>query len=154
MFGAQMPADGELLPWSWAEQRLTDARTYWIATTRPDGRPHTRPVWGVWLDDHLWFSTGSLARHNLVTNPAITVHPDDGDRVVVIEGRAERVTDVGALRSMCTPYTVKYDYPIHPTDEGMRDDAGNEGPVYRVVPDVVLGWDADMARPTRWRPRR
>ncbi|UQT57067.1 pyridoxamine 5'-phosphate oxidase family protein [Streptomyces durmitorensis] len=45
---------GELLPWAWAAQRLTAARTYWIATTRPDGRPHTRPVWGVWLEDGLW----------------------------------------------------------------------------------------------------
>jgi hypothetical protein len=64
MFGAPAPP-GELLPWSWAQQRLETARTYWIATTRPDSRPHCRPVWGVWLPDGFWFSTGSLARHNL-----------------------------------------------------------------------------------------
>ncbi|MEI6136703.1 MAG: pyridoxamine 5'-phosphate oxidase family protein [Chloroflexota bacterium] len=31
--------------------RLRTAMNYWIATTRPDGRPHAAPVWGVWLDD-------------------------------------------------------------------------------------------------------
>ena len=66
LYGAPAPP-GELLLWSWAEQRLVDARNYWIATTRPDGRPHCRPVWGVWLPDGFWFSTGSLARHNLAT---------------------------------------------------------------------------------------
>jgi hypothetical protein len=35
-----------LLPWSVAVERLTEARNYWIATTRPDGRPHAMPVWG------------------------------------------------------------------------------------------------------------
>ena len=45
LHGAPAPP-GELL-WSRAEQRLVAARTYWIATTRPDGRPHCRPVGGV-----------------------------------------------------------------------------------------------------------
>jgi hypothetical protein len=67
LYGAPAPP-GELLAWSCAEQRLVAARNYWIATTRPDGRPHCRPVWGVWLPDGFWCSTGSLARHNLLTN--------------------------------------------------------------------------------------
>ena len=90
MFGAPAPP-GELLPWSWAHQRLETAHTYWIATTRPYGRPHCRPVWGVWLADGFWFSTGSLARHNLATNPQITVHLDSGTEVVIVEGVAAAV---------------------------------------------------------------
>ena len=43
------------LPWSWAEEQLTDARNYWITTIGPTGRPHVRPVWGVWLDDTVQF---------------------------------------------------------------------------------------------------
>ena len=39
-----------LLPWSWAEERLRDSRNYWLATVRPDGRPHVMPVWAVWDD--------------------------------------------------------------------------------------------------------
>jgi hypothetical protein len=78
LYGAPAPP-GQLLPWSWAEQRLVAARTYWIATTRPTGRPHCRPVWGVWLADGFWFSTGSLARHNLAANPQITLHLESGE---------------------------------------------------------------------------
>jgi hypothetical protein len=33
--------DPVLLPWSWPG-RLVDARAYRVATTRPDGCPHTR----------------------------------------------------------------------------------------------------------------
>lgn len=36
-----------LLPWSHAEQRLRDARRYWLTTVRADGRPHATPLWGV-----------------------------------------------------------------------------------------------------------
>src|SRR6266511_2197400 len=45
MFGAPAPP-GELLPWSWAHQRLETAHTYWIATTSPYGRPPCRLVRG------------------------------------------------------------------------------------------------------------
>lgn len=43
-----------LLPWSHAQQRLEEARNYWLATVRPDGHPHVTPVWGVWLDGALY----------------------------------------------------------------------------------------------------
>jgi hypothetical protein len=48
MFGG-LVGSGKL-SWMWAMERLSRARTYWIATTRPSGQPHSRPVWGVWLD--------------------------------------------------------------------------------------------------------
>jgi len=50
-------------------------------------------VWGVWLDDIFYFSTGSLAEQNLATNPAITVHLESGSEVVIIEGTAEPISD-------------------------------------------------------------
>jgi Pyridoxamine 5'-phosphate oxidase len=104
LYGAPAPP-GDLLPWSWAEQQLVTARHYWIATTRPDGRPHCRPVWGVWLPDGFWFSTGSLARHNLLTNPQITVHLESGDQVVIVEGVAAAMTGRGGCRRSWPPTT-------------------------------------------------
>jgi hypothetical protein len=104
LYGAPAPP-GELLPWSWAEQRLVAARTYWIATTRPNGRPHCRPVWGVWLPDGFWFSTGSLARHNLAANPQITLHLESGDQVVILEGVAAAMTGAGRLQRSWPPTT-------------------------------------------------
>jgi hypothetical protein len=117
MYGAPAPP-GELLPWSWAQQRLVAARTYWIATTRPDGRPHCRPVWGVWLSDGLWFSTGSLARHNLIGNPQITAHLDSGTEVVIVEGVAAAVAGADQLRPFLAAYNTKYNWDVFATDQG------------------------------------
>ncbi len=33
-----------LLPWSWAVERLERSHDYWMATLRPDGRPHAVPI--------------------------------------------------------------------------------------------------------------
>lgn len=149
MFGTPAPP-GELLPWSWAQQRLETARTYWIATTRPDGRPHCRPVWGMWLPDGFWFSTGSLARHNLAANPQITVHLDSGTEVVIVEGVAAAVTGAERLRGFLAAYNTKYDWDSVATDTGVADSSGAAGPAYRVRPQVVFGWDTDLRTATRW----
>ena len=47
-----LPADqgSGLLSWAEAERRLTASHDYWVATVRPDGRPHVMPVWGVWAE--------------------------------------------------------------------------------------------------------
>lgn len=148
LFGLPAPA-GELLPWSWAEQRLVAARNYWIVTVRPTGVPHARPVWGVWRTSTFWFSTGSLARHNLAANPEITVHLESGDEVVIMEGTARRVA--GAELAPALPdYNAKYNWSARATEEGVTDDDGAAGPAYAVAPRVVFGWEADFDHPTRW----
>ena len=51
-----------LLPWSWAVERLERSHDYWLATVWPDARPHVMPVWGVWREDALWFSSSKTSR--------------------------------------------------------------------------------------------
>ena len=56
-YGIAGPSEGTgLLPWAWAEERLSGSRNYWAVTLWPDGRPHAMPVWGVWDDASFWFS--------------------------------------------------------------------------------------------------
>ena len=63
-YGIAGPTEGRgLLPWSWAEERLTRSHDYWVATVRADGRPHLMPVWGAWDGGALWFSIGRFAGH-------------------------------------------------------------------------------------------
>jgi hypothetical protein len=73
-----------LLLWSWATKRLASARNYWIATARPDGYPHMTPVWGVWLDETFYFSTGRRSRkaRNLAADPRCVVCPERADEPV------------------------------------------------------------------------
>ena len=52
----------KLLTWSFADTRLRRAHNYWLATTRPDGRPHAAPVWGIWGEGAFVFSTDPSSR--------------------------------------------------------------------------------------------
>jgi hypothetical protein len=130
MFGGYMGSAE--LPWTWATERLNRARNYWIATTRSDGRPHSRPVWGIWLDNAFYFSTGSLAASNLVTRPAITVHLESGSEVVIIEGVAETVNDAALVEQVVSLYNQKYNWNLDP--HNVTD------PFYVVRPQVAFGW--------------
>ena len=141
------------LPWNWATERLSEARHYWIATTRPDGRPHSRPVWGVWLDQAFYFSTGSLAAQNLATQSAITLHLESGNEVVIIEGVAEQVSDASLLEQVVNLYNQKYHWDLNPNQL--------PGPFYAIRPQVAFGWHFEesavspessaLANATRWR---
>jgi hypothetical protein len=84
-----------MLPWSHVRERMSVARNYWLATVRPDGRPHSVPVWGVWVEDSLHFGGGRSTRkaRNLAANPNVVAHSESGEDVVILEGVAEEVTD-------------------------------------------------------------
>jgi hypothetical protein len=130
MFGSYMgTAD---LPWTWAIEQLNGARNYWIATTRPDGRPHCRPVWGVWFDNTFYFSTGSLAASNLAIHPEITVHLESGSKVVIIEGVAEPISETTLVEHIVSQYNYKYNWNTDPYNL--------PGQFYAVRPLVAFGW--------------
>src|SRR2546426_10759708 len=84
-----------LLPWAWAEERLTKSHNYWISTWSPDASPHTMIVWGLWLDDRFYFSTGQKSRkaRNLAANPRCGICSERAEQAVVVEGAAELVSD-------------------------------------------------------------
>jgi hypothetical protein len=123
-----------------ATERLGRARTYWIATTRPTGQPHSRPVWGVWLDTTFYFSTGSLAAQNLTAQPSITVHLESGSEVLIIEGVAQQVSDVSLLEQVVSLYNQKYHWDLDPKQL--------PGPFYAVLPQVAFGWHFEESEVT------
>jgi Pyridoxamine 5'-phosphate oxidase len=69
-------AAGELLPWSTVEEWLVNSRNYWVCTTRADGRPHAKPVWGIWMEEMAVFSTApaSVTGRNLQRDPRVAIH--------------------------------------------------------------------------------
>jgi hypothetical protein len=91
-----VPSDPEgMVPWSFAEERLTTSHDYWVATVLPDGRPPVMPVWGLWYDDRLWFSTDPTSRkgRNLAADPRCTVTTDNALEPVILDGVARLSTD-------------------------------------------------------------
>lgn len=93
-YGIPKTAKG-MLPWSFVDRRMASAKNYWLSTTRPDGIPHARPVDGVWMDGVLSFGGGDRTRwiRNLEANPHASVHLEQADEVVILEGKAEKVVD-------------------------------------------------------------
>ena len=136
-YGIASAAEG-VVSWDWVEQQLLGARSYWLCTTRDDGRPHAMPVWAVWVDGALLFSTdpASLKGRNLAARPDIVVHLDSGDDVVVLEGRAATMS-APRRPAFVEAYDAKY---------GHRVDTDNEAfGLYELVPDRVLAWrEADF----------
>ena len=144
-YGVPTDASGaDLIPWCWAVERLRAARNYWVCTTRPDGRPHAAPVWGLWLEDAFWFSTNlrSQKGRNMARQPWIVVHLESGDETVILEGQVEEARDRDARVRFADAYEPKYDFRPDPDDEG----------VYVLRPRVAHTWrESDFPRSaTRW----
>ena len=126
------------LPWKWAEEQLVDARNYWVTTIGSSGRPHVRPVWGVWLDDTFQFSTGARHAANIARDPRVTVNLDDGDECLILEGTSYATGDEQIRRAFCDAYGPKYDWDMTLEFADV---------VYVVRPSVAFGWFAhDIAR--------
>lgn len=138
-----------MLEWAWAEERLTRSHDFWLATGGPDGRPHVMPVWGVWRDDALWFSSALSSRkaRNLATNPMCAATTDDPQQPVVLEGAAELVGALDAIARFAEAVNAKYDahYPASFYDPAVNG-------TWRLEPSWAFGLDeADFpGSPTRW----
>ena len=142
-YGVPDSLDGAL-PWSWAEERLKPCRNYFLATTRPDGRPHVMPLWGLWHNDLFCFSTSikSIKSQNLLANPKCAVTIDDGHNSVIVEGIA-RVTELDEVPGFVEAYNEKY--------EG--DYSSMVGPIWTMKPTIAFAFNEDetfSTSATRW----
>ena len=70
--------------------RLDDETIVWLATVRPDGRPHLTPIWFVWFDERFWICTGrdAVKTRNVIENPRVALSLQSGTAPLVAEGRA------------------------------------------------------------------
>ena len=162
---AEQPLDADdavRTPWAEARGRLEEAGAYWLATARPDGRPHVMPVLDVWVDGALCFSAGEASRKgkNLARDPRCVVTVGSGALDLVLEGEAVKVSDRVTLHRVAEAYASKYAWRV--TVRGgafYADGAPTAGPppyaVYEATPTTVFGFATDGTfRSTRWRFER
>ncbi len=138
-YGLPGPETG-MLEWTCAVERLTESKHYWLATTDADGGPHVNAIWGVWLDDRFYCGGGPEVRwaRNLKRDPRLTLHLEDGEKVIIVKGTVERTSDVEAdVRHVIDAYKAKYDFP-HPA------------PFWCLTPRVAFGWTDFSKNATRW----
>lgn len=129
--------------WEWVMEQVKRPRNYWISTVTPDNKPHTVPVWGVWVDDVFYHGGGPRTRRgkNLDQNPHMVMHLESGDEVVIIEGVAEILTedtiDTQLAERIDDAYKAKYDMK-----HGL--------PVWRLKPTKAFSWHEYPKSATRW----
>ena len=165
--------DAKPTPWSMARERLEHPekpRTSWLATVRPDGRPHVMPLITFWLDGALYFITSQSTRKGMnltreprcvITTSSTTLPSID----IVVEGLAERVTDASDLRRAVDMF-VANEWPSLEIrgDSVYGPNAPSAGPppygMFRLVPSVAFGLPGmygmeqfkpeELPKPTRW----
>ena len=120
-----------LLTWAYVSERMEASRAYWVCTLSVESHPHVRPVWGVWVNDTLFFGGGPETRwfRNIRANPQVAVHLEDGDKAVIFEGAATLVEDEELMVKLDDAYEAKYKLRHGP-------------PIWQLHPERVFAWQS------------
>ncbi len=136
----------QLLDWTVVEQRLVGSLHYWLATVRRSGSPHVVPIDGMWVDGGCYFGGDPATVHirNLRRDGRATLHLEDGESAVIVEGSAQWVTPSKALaKRLAAAAKAKYGYS--------ESAASYEAGVWRLQPTKVLAWTTLYVDATRFR---
>jgi hypothetical protein len=159
--------------WDLARERLANhsatGHHSWMATVRPDGRPHLMPALVFWFDGALHFVAGEGTRkgRNLAANSYCVIGTESTELPsldVVVEGRAEPLINQEAVRTAAEhlgasgwPLEVKGDKVFGPNAP-----TAGEPPyrIYRLTPTKAFGLPGtygmdkfkqeELPKPTRW----
>ena len=152
------------IPWSRVLEALEHGKiagnqTAFLATIRPDGRPHLAGVGAIWAEERVWVVSGPRTRksRNLAGRPTCSISMSYDGLDLVIEGTAERVTDHATLERIAKRY-AESGWPARVEDGAFTYDysAPSAGPppwfVYAITPTTVYGVLAlEPGGATRWR---
>lgn len=151
-YGVPDSTDG-LLAWGDVEARLVAAPQYWLATTRPNGRPHVVPRWGVWVESRLWYDGAPTTVHvrNLALNPACTLHLEDGWQAVIVDGTSRPAdppgVDLGAR--LARAYAKYSDRGYEPKPDAWEGPGA--GGLVVFTPTMAVAWFDFPTDVTRFR---
>ena len=143
-----------VLEWSAVEERLQDSAHYWMVTTRPDGRPHAVPRWGVWAGGRFWYdgSPDTVHVRNLTAKSACVLHLESGRQAVIVEGHSHAATPPGLEfgSQLAAEFSRKYaELGYSPTPASWEGpDAGG---LRLLTPDKAMAWFEFPTDVTRFR---
>ncbi len=145
----EAPEDREgMVTWEWVVEQLQKARNYWICTVRPDGRPHAVPIWAVWVEGTVYFDGHPQTRwaRNMAHNPALTIHLENGNEVVILEGTAQTLPGMERefAEAVVAAFAAKYAYPPEVEELVRRG-------LFSMRLSTVLAWTSFPRTVTRWR---
>ena len=126
------------------DQRLRSDPIIWLTTVRPDGRPHTIPVWFLWDGQTILVVSQPNTQkiRNLRSNPNVTLAldgTDEGGDVVVLEGKAELLEE--NVTELNPPgYFTKYSSSIQEMGETPENLAQSFSQPIRITPTKLIAW--------------
>lgn len=154
----------EPIPWSRPLGELEKfeggpGQSIWLATTRPDGRPHVAGVGAIWLDGRFYIVSGAPTRksRNLAENPNCVISVGLPGIDLVVEGTASRVTDDATLQRVADRYKILgWEPEVKDGAFTAPYSAPSAGPppwdVYVITPRAAFGVATDDPQgATRWR---
>ena len=104
-----------------AATKLETEKNIWVASVRPDGRPHLAPVWFAWHAGKLYLCTGpgSVKARNISQNPRVALALEDGSHPVICEGIAAPALAPGSaeMAKVAAIFRIKYDWDISSEEE-------------------------------------
>lgn len=125
------------------DDRLRTDQRAWFATTKPDGQPHTVPVWFLWDGGSLlpFTQPGSQKVSNLRRTPKATLHLEGPETpsVVFVEGDAELLAEPTAA-VVNDAYLDKYAEGIEALGLTAESMAAEYAQPIRLRPTKVLTW--------------
>ena len=163
MIATGAAADATPIDWDQAGRLFAAERSYWVATTGDDGRPHLRPMLAVWVDQRIYSTTNPAARkgRDLASRPSAALAARAPAMDIVIEGPVAWVEDRQQLRRIGQAYQDKYEWPVTVTDDnaftapyGAPTAGGPPYRVYELTPAVAYAFgtgDNLAERSTRFR---
>ena len=160
-------------PWALARERLANpepSRTSWLATVRPDGRPHLMPIIAFWIDGAFHFVVGEGTRkgRNLAADGRCVVAIGSTTLPsldVVVEGYAQPLDDEAAVARIAETLRGN-NWPLEARGDKVHGpNAPTAGPppysIYRMVPSKAFGLpgmfgmerfdQSELPKPTRWK---
>ena len=115
-------------------RRLRSESNIWVATVRPDGRPHLTPTWFALHDDKLYISIdpGSVKARNLSADTRVALALEEGAAPVIVEGEAQPVEGSDRPQGALDEFRRKYDWDI--------DADSQYSLLIAITPTKVLSW--------------
>ena len=115
------------------QERLQTERNIWLATMRPNGRPHLVPLWFAWHKGQIYICVQphSVKAGNLAHNPLVSLSLENGDKPVICEGETA-VVPPPYSSTLITIFQQKYNWDIT-TD-------GDYTQLIAITPHKWLSW--------------
>jgi nitroimidazol reductase NimA-like FMN-containing flavoprotein (pyridoxamine 5'-phosphate oxidase superfamily) len=115
-------------------RRLKSEQNIWVATVRPDGRPHLTPAWFALHAGKVYvcIDPDSVKAHNLARNRQVALALEDGAAPLIVEGETRLIEGAERPPGALDEFKRKYDWDIAAESQYSL--------LVEVTPKKVLSW--------------